>query len=105
MPVQKNDIKDIAGKVAIVTGSNSGVGYESALELARAGANVIVAARNPTKGAAAAARITKAIAGAGGQGVVEFMQMDLASLASIEAFAAAFQKKHKSLQILMLNAG
>lgn len=91
--------------MAIVTGSNSGVGYESALELARAGADVIIAARNPTKGAAAAARITEAIAGAGGHGAVEFMQLDLSSLASIESFVAAFQTKHRALQVLMLNAG
>jgi hypothetical protein len=50
-------IPDMTGKVAIVTGSNTGIGYVTALELARAGANVIVAARSEVKGLDAVLRI------------------------------------------------
>lgn len=61
--------------------------------------------RSATKGATAAAKITDEIASTNGAGAVEYMQLDLASLASVEAFAAAFIASNKNLDVLMLNAG
>ena len=71
--------------LTIVTGATGGLGYETALGLATAGHEVIVAARNPAKGADAVARLRAAVPAA----QVEFALLDLASLASVEAFAAA----------------
>ena len=71
--------------LTIVTGATGGLGYETALGLATAGHEVIVAARNPAKGADAVARLRAAVPAA----QVEFAPLDLASLASVEAFAAA----------------
>jgi NAD(P)-dependent dehydrogenase (short-subunit alcohol dehydrogenase family) len=96
-----NDIPDLSGKTAIVTGSNSGIGYEAALQLARKGAHVVLACRDPERTRVAAARMKETSPGA----AVEPMQLDLASLASIRAFAAAFLEKHRALHILCNNAG
>lgn len=89
-----------SGKRAIVTGANSGIGYITALELARAGAEVILACRNAAKGEAAAARIN-ALA----PGKARFEALDLASLASVHDFAARMKAAHGALDILVNNAG
>ena len=96
-----NDIPDQSGKTIVVTGGNSGIGYEAALQLAGKGARVILACRDPERGRAAAAGIKEKSANA----TVDFMQLDLASLASIGAFAAAFFEKHSALNGLCNNAG
>lgn len=89
------------GKLAIVTGANSGLGYETALALAGAGAETIVAARNREKGEAAAARIRAAHPAA----KVRFEPLDLGSLASVAAFAERIGAAHDRLDILINNAG
>jgi NAD(P)-dependent dehydrogenase (short-subunit alcohol dehydrogenase family) len=94
------DIPSQAGKLAIVTGANSGIGYETALELARAGAQVVLAVRNKEKGLSAALGIAKQIPGA--KVIVELL--DLASLASIASFAARIAENHAQLDILINNA-
>ena len=94
------DIPNQAGRVAVVTGTG-GLGFEDALALARAGAEVIVAGRNPQKGAEAIAAIRAQVAGA----VVSFEQLDLASLKSVEAFAARLAQQRQSLDFLINNAG
>ncbi|MDD2795291.1 oxidoreductase [Acidocella sp.] len=94
------DIPSQAGKLAVITGANSGIGYFTALELAKAGANVILACRNAQKGAAAAAKIN---AVAPGRAV--FDALDLASLASVHDFAARFKAAHGTLDLLINNAG
>ena len=86
------------GKVAIVTGSTGGLGFETALGLARRGATTILAARDPAKGEQALARILGEIPAA----KVRFEQLDLASLASIARFAAA---QRDAIDILVNNAG
>jgi NAD(P)-dependent dehydrogenase (short-subunit alcohol dehydrogenase family) len=96
-----NDIPSQAGKLAIVTGANSGLGYETALELARAGAAVVVASRNAEKGLSAVGRILAAIPAAN----VTFEALDLASLASVAAFAGRIAAAHASLDMLINNAG
>ncbi len=94
------DIPSQAGKLAVITGANSGIGYFTALELAKAGANVILACRNAEKGAAAAAKIN---AVAPGRAVFE--ALDLARLASVHDFAARFKAAHGTLDLLINNAG
>ena len=89
-------------KVAIVTGATGGLGYETALGLARRGAVTVLAARNPDKGASAVARIQRDLPGAR----VRFEMLDLASLASVARFAAAVHAAHNGvIDILVNNAG
>ena len=92
---------DLSGKIVIVTGANSGLGYEGARELARKGALVVLACRNPDKGRAA----LEAIRSEQPSASLELMELDLASLASVRAFAKAFLDKHQRLDVLCNNAG
>ncbi len=89
------------GRVAIVTGANSGLGFETALGLAKKGAHVILACRNQAKGQAALA----AARSENPRGTLELMPLDLAELASVRRFAAAFLEKHARLDLLVNNAG
>ncbi|KAL2911756.1 NAPDH-dependent diflavin reductase [Polyrhizophydium stewartii] len=97
------DIPDLAGKVVIVTGGSSGLGFESAVALAAKGAHVIVSCRNEDKGNAAVADI-KAKAGVPAA-TVEFGVMEQSDLASVRRFADWFLAKGLRLDVLMLNAG
>jgi NAD(P)-dependent dehydrogenase (short-subunit alcohol dehydrogenase family) len=90
-----------SGKLAIVTGANSGIGYHTALELARAGATVILACRNPQKAEDARAKILAAVPTA----KLEVAQLDMADLVSIKAFAEAFVASGRKLDMLINNAG
>lgn len=95
------DIPDLTGKTAVVTGANSGLGYETALELAGHGARVILACRNLQKGDGALSQIQAEHSAAD----VELSELDLSSLASIRAFAERFDESHERLDILCNNAG
>ena len=86
-------IPDLAGKTVIVTGANSGIGRAAAAALAAAGAPVVLAVRDQAKGEAAAATMP---------GTTEVRQLDLASLDSVRAFAAAWQGE---IDLLINNAG
>jgi NAD(P)-dependent dehydrogenase (short-subunit alcohol dehydrogenase family) len=88
-----------ARPLAIVTGANTGIGFHTASRLAAKGYHVVVASRSPDKGRSAAAAICAAGHSA------EFMQVDLALLASTEAFAAAVSSRFTALHALVLNAG
>ena len=90
-----------AGKTALITGANSGIGYQAALELARHGAHVLLGCRNEAKGRAALERLLREAPGAS----AEVVQLDMASLASIRAFAAAFLGRGIALDLLINNAG
>lgn len=94
-------IPDLTGKVAVVTGANSGLGYYTARELARHGAHVVLACRTRAKTEAALAQMQAE--GAGDR--LEFMVLDLADLDSVRAFAQAFKVRHGRLDILCNNAG
>jgi len=94
------DIPSQHGRTAIVTGTG-GLGFEDALALAQAGAAVIVAGRSGTKGAEALTWIRAAVPSA----QVHFEQLNLASLASVEAFAARISKRHETIDLLINNAG
>jgi NAD(P)-dependent dehydrogenase (short-subunit alcohol dehydrogenase family) len=95
------DIPSQAGKLAVVTGANSGLGYETALALAQAGAEVIVAARNADKGNRAVARIRAQ----GPKANLRFESLDLASLASVAAFSTRLLAEARPLDLLINNAG
>jgi NAD(P)-dependent dehydrogenase (short-subunit alcohol dehydrogenase family) len=90
-----------AGKTALVTGANSGIGYQAALELARHGAHVLLGCRNAAKGRAALERLLREAPGAS----AEVVELDMASLASIRTFAAAFGARGVALDLLINNAG
>lgn len=92
---------DLAGRTAIITGGNSGIGLETAVALASQGAHVVIAVRNAAKGAAAVADI----AARSGNDTVEQMPLDLASIASIRSFAAAWLERDEPLHVLLNNAG
>lgn len=94
------DIPDQTGRTAIVTGSNTGIGYETALALARKGARVVLACRNVDKGRDALARI-EAVA----PGRAALAALDLSDLDSVRAFAAEFRAGHDRLDLLVNNAG
>jgi retinol dehydrogenase-12 len=89
------------GQVAVVTGGNSGIGKETAVELAHMGAHVIIAARNPTKAAAAIQEIKQRVP----DGMVAHLPLDLASFASVHAFADTFKARFDQLDVLVNNAG
>jgi NAD(P)-dependent dehydrogenase (short-subunit alcohol dehydrogenase family) len=94
------DIPSQEGRLAIVTGTG-GLGYETALALSRAGSEVILAGRNPQKGSIAIARIRSFVPAAR----ITFEMLDLASLASIEAFATRMLAKLGQIDLLVNNAG
>jgi NAD(P)-dependent dehydrogenase (short-subunit alcohol dehydrogenase family) len=89
------------GKLAYVTGANSGIGYHTALELARAGCAVILACRDRAKAAAARTRILAAVPSA----EIDTADLDLASLASVRKAANALLASGRSLDLLINNAG
>lgn len=94
------DIPDQTGRSVVVTGAG-GLGFEDALALSRAGAEVIIASRNPAKGAEAVGRIQAEVPGA----QVVFEQLDLASLSSVARFAERLRGSRESLDVLINNAG
>lgn len=95
------DIPDQTGRVAIVTGANSGIGFETARALAAKNASVILACRSEEKGIRAADKISKQYP----QAEVEWLPLDLSSLQSVAAFAEIFLNKHTRLDLLINNAG
>jgi NAD(P)-dependent dehydrogenase (short-subunit alcohol dehydrogenase family) len=94
-------VTDLGGQVAVVTGGNSGIGKETAVELAGMGAHVIIAARNPAKATAAVKEVQHRSPGA----TVEQLPLDLASFASVRAFADTFKARFDRLDVLVNNAG
>ncbi len=100
-PWTADDIPDQSGKVIVITGANSGIGFEAARELARKGAHVILACRDTAKGRDAMQQILTLHPTA----TLEVMQLDLASLESIHRFAREFRDKGVPLDVLCNNAG
>jgi len=96
-----DDLPDLSGKTIVVTGGNSGIGYEAALQFARKNASVVLACRSLDKARAAAAHIKAA----NQRGAVEVMELDLSKLASVRAFAQEYQRAQARLDVLVNNAG
>jgi NAD(P)-dependent dehydrogenase (short-subunit alcohol dehydrogenase family) len=94
------NIRSQAGRLAIVTGSTSGIGYQTALALAGAGARVVIAARNEKKAHHTIAAIRRVHPDAD----VGFRWLDTARLASVSSFAAEWDER-RPIDILVLNAG
>lgn len=95
------DILDQTTRVALVTGGNSGLGYETVKALARQHAHVVLACRDTAKGDAARERVLQEAPGA----AIEVLQLDLANLASVRQAADAFKSNHDQLHMLINNAG
>jgi NAD(P)-dependent dehydrogenase (short-subunit alcohol dehydrogenase family) len=95
------DIPNQRGKLALITGATGGLGYETALALARAGADVVLTGRNAEKGASALARIRDEVPDAR----ISYESLDLSALANVAAFAERFSAEHRHLDILVNNAG
>jgi NAD(P)-dependent dehydrogenase (short-subunit alcohol dehydrogenase family) len=95
------DIPDQTGRTAVVTGANTGLGYETATALAAKGAHVVLAVRNLDKGKAAADLITTRTPGAS----VALQELDLTSLESIRNAADELRSKHDHIDLLINNAG
>lgn len=93
---------DLTGQTALVTGANSGVGYETSLALARLGASVTLACRNQGRCEAAASKIQSDEAF---KGKVTTMTMDTSSLTSVKNFAQQYLAANDSLDMLYINAG
>lgn len=97
----KKDMPDQSGRTAIVTGSNAGVGFETALALYEYGARVILACRNLKSAEEAIANMKQH----NGPGSLEAAWLDLSSLQSVRQFAEKFGKEYKRLDLLINNAG
>jgi protochlorophyllide reductase len=98
---EARDMPDQSGRVAIVTGANSGLGYETVLALARKNARIVMACRNLEKGEAALNQVRQYTPIAD----ITLMQLDLAVLASVREFVEAFTTAYDRLDMLFNNAG
>lgn len=95
------DMPDQSGRLAVVTGANSGLGLATARELTRAGARVVLACRSAARGQQALATISRAVPGA----KLQLSLLDLGDLASVRDFARRFSDTHDGLDLLINNAG
>ena len=95
------NVPDQTGRTAVITGANTGLGYETAAALTAKGAHVVLAVRNLEKGKAAADLISRRTPGAS----VALQQLDLTSLESIRSAADELRSKHDTIDLLINNAG
>ncbi|MFJ9208972.1 SDR family NAD(P)-dependent oxidoreductase [Streptomyces sp. NPDC102264] len=95
------DIPDQTGRTAVITGANTGLGFETASALAARGAHVVLAVRNLDKGKEAAARITARTPGA----TLTLQRLDLSSLDSVRTAADELRAGHERIDLLINNAG
>ena len=95
------DIPPLNGRTAVITGATGGLGYETALALAGAGAHVVLTGRNEAKGRDALQAIRRQFPNA----AIAYDTIDLANLASVAEFASRYAAAHTSLDLLVNNAG
>ncbi len=96
-----DDIPELAGKIMIITGANSGLGFETTRELSKMGATVIMACRNKKKAEDARKRILEVVPFAD----LKIMELDVSSQKSVADFAEAYKTKYERLDALVNNAG
>ncbi len=101
MSFTEQDVPDLTGRTAVVTGASSGLGLENARALARRGARVILATRDPERTAVATTRILRAVPDAD----LEHLPLDLADLASVRGAVAGLEAQHPRIDIVIANAG
>jgi NAD(P)-dependent dehydrogenase (short-subunit alcohol dehydrogenase family) len=97
----EKDIPDLSGRTAVVTGANGGLGFQTALALAGAGAHVVLAARDPAKTVAAETRLRKRYSSAS----LEVVPLDLGDLSVVSAAASMILAGHERVDLLVNNAG
>ena len=95
-----NNIPDLTGKTIVVTGANTGIGYESVKVFAQNGANVVMACRSVEKGEIARKQVVRLFPSS----IIQVMELDLADLKSIHNFALTFKQSHAHLDVLLNNA-
>lgn len=95
------NMPDLSGKIIIVTGANSGIGFDATKAFVQKGGHVILASRNVQKAETAVSQIKAETPNAS----TEIIQLDLADLTSIQTFANTFTAKHDQLDLLINNAG
>lgn len=95
------NIPDLTGNVIIVTGGNSGLGFESVKAFAESGAEVVLASRSAEKGETAKTQIMKS----NPKGKIQVMKLDLMDFSSIKEFTQEFRGKYDQLNVLLNNAG
>lgn len=96
-----NEIPPQSGRIAIVTGANDGLGFQTTLALSKTGIKVVMACRNLEKGDKAREKIIRQAPEAN----LELMQLDLSKFSSVRAFAEEYKQKHEPLDLLINNAG
>jgi len=96
-----NDMGDLSGRIALVTGANSGIGYETARALADHGAHVVMACRNQEKAGQAAAKLSDDL----NDPSLEILSLDLSDQVSVHRAAEQFRADHDRLDLLINNAG
>jgi NAD(P)-dependent dehydrogenase (short-subunit alcohol dehydrogenase family) len=101
MTFTEGDVPDLTGRIAVITGASSGLGLENARVLARRGAHVVLATRDPERTALATARIRRAVPDAR----LEHLPLDLADLTSVRGAAEALLAQHARIDVLVANAG
>ncbi|KZO91904.1 NAD-P-binding protein [Calocera viscosa TUFC12733] len=99
------DIPDLTGRVAIVTGANSGLGYQTAQQLANHGATVYLTTRSEAKALDTIRRLEEANPGLKGEGRLHWLLLDLSSVAKAKKAAEEFLQREKRLDLLINNAG
>lgn len=101
----RKDIPDLSGRTAVVTGANSGLGYETTKALAEAGARVIMACRSLSKAKGAQAKLVEDLEEDGYSPEIEIELVDLALLESVDEFVARVFENYEHLDLLINNAG
>ena len=96
-----DDVPDLSGKTVVVTGANSGIGFEASNVFAEKGAHVVMACRSLERGKSAMAEIRSEV----GAASLSLLELDLADLDSVRRFAEAFTDEYGSLHVLCNNAG
>lgn len=100
-----DDIPDLNGKICVITGANTGIGFITARELVKKGAHVIGTTRSLEKGNIAMTEINEYVKAVDNKGKIEFLQLDLTSLQNVKGFVESIAKTINKIDILVLNAG